>query len=165
MYTSILFKKFLIFGFTLLVLQVSAQTNNSKVRLQNFPSLATPKGYSHAAVIDLGWANMIIFSGQVPLDKNGNLVAKGNFKKQTEQVFENIKSALTDLGGNMSDVIKIGIYLTDMKNIQLFRNVRDKYIDVKNPPASTLVQVNKLYRDEVLLEVEATAIIPKNTFK
>lgn len=140
---------------------IFSQTDSSAFRLQNFSSVASPKGYSHAAIVDLGKSNMIILSGQVPIDKNGNLVGKNDFSKQAEQVFKNIKNIMSELGGTMSNVIKIGIYVVNMKDIQALRNVRDKYIDLKNPPSSTLVEVSKLYREDVLLEVEATAVIPK----
>jgi len=50
--------------------------------------------------------------------------------------------------------------LLDMSQIQTLRAVRDKFVNLKHPPASTLVQVNKLFRDDVLIEVEATAIVP-----
>lgn len=154
-------KNVLLFYLLLSALHTHAQTDSSIVRLQNFSSVAAPKGYSHAAIIDMGKSNMIILSGQVPIDKNGNLVGKNDFSKQAAQVFENIKNILTELGGTMSNVIKIGIYVVNMKDIQALRSVRDKYIDLKNPPTSTLVEVSKLYRDDVLLEVEATAVIPK----
>lgn len=140
---------------------IFSQTDSSAFRLQNFSSVASPKGYSHAAIVDLGKSNMIILSGQVPIDKNGNLVGKNDFSKQAEQVFKNIKNIMSELGGTMSNVVKIGIYVVNMKDIQALRNVRDKYIDLKNPPSSTLVEVSKLYREDVLLEVEATAVIPK----
>lgn len=123
--------------------------------------MAAPKGYSHAAIIDLGNCQMIVLSGQVPLDSKGNLVGQGDLGKQAEQVFFNIKNILSDLGGTMDNVVKLGIFVTDVSQIQTFRDTRNKFINIKNPPASTLVQVSKLFRDDVLLEVEATAIIPK----
>jgi enamine deaminase RidA (YjgF/YER057c/UK114 family) len=80
---------------------------------------------------------------------------------QAEQIFKNIKSIVEEAGGKMDNLVKIGIYITDISRIQDFRNARDKFINVKQPPASTLVQVSKLFRDDVLVEVEATAVIPK----
>lgn len=113
-----------------------AQTGSPAVQLVNPSSVAAPKGYSHAAVIDLGNYKMVILSGQVAFDKGGNLVGKDNLEKQTAQVFRNIKNIVEELGGSMEHV-------------------------VKTPPASTLVQVSKLFRDDILIEIEATAIIPK----
>jgi len=100
-------------------------------------------------------------SGQVPFDKNGNLIGKENIEKQTEQVFLNIKNILLELGGRMDDIIKLEVYMTDVSQIQAFRNARDRYINLESPPASTLAQVNKLFSNDVLIEVEATAIIRK----
>jgi 2-iminobutanoate/2-iminopropanoate deaminase len=137
------------------------KTDTSTVNFKNPSSVAAPKGYSHAAVIDLGSCQMIVLSGQVPLDNSGDLVGQSNFEKQSEQVLLNIKNVLSELGGTMDDIIRLGIYTTDISQMQAFREVRDKYINLKSPPTSTLVQVSKLFRGDVLIEVEATAIIPK----
>lgn len=138
-----------------------SQADSSTVRFINPSSVAAPKGYSHVAQVDLGNCRMIIMSGQVALDKQGNLVGKDNFEQQAEQVFSNIRNIIKAVGGTTNDIVKLGYYIIDASNIQTLRNVRDKFINTKNPPASTLVQVSKLFRDDVLLEVEATAIIPK----
>ena len=60
---------------------------------------------------------MVIISGQVALDSQGNLVGKGDVAKQTEQVFANIKTIVTALGGSMNDVVKFGYYLLDVAQI------------------------------------------------
>src|SRR5579872_4476377 len=117
-----------------------AQTKPSNVQLTNPSSVAPPKGYSHAAVIDLGNCKMIILSGQVAFDRQGNLVGKDNLEKQTEQVFLNIKSIVEELGGSMDNVIKLGYFVRDVSQIQAVRNARDQFINTKNPPASTLVE-------------------------
>jgi reactive intermediate/imine deaminase len=134
---------------------------DTSVKFINPASVSTPNGYSHASIVDLGNCKMVIISGQVPLDNQGNLIGRGDFKKQTEQVFVNIKNIVIEAGGTMDHVVKLGIYLVDIAEIQTLRDVRNKFINLKNPPASTLVQVNKLFREDVLIEVEATAIIPK----
>jgi Putative translation initiation inhibitor, yjgF family len=138
-----------------------SQTDTSIVKFKNPASVAAPKGYSHAAIIDLGNCQMIVLSGEVPLDSKGNIVGQGDLGKQTEQVFKNIKNIISDLGGTMDNVVKLGVFLTDVSQIQTFRDIRNRFINLKTPPTSTLVQVSKLFRDDVLIEVEATAIIPK----
>lgn len=152
-------KKILWLPVLFICLNSIAQTK--QVQLLNPAAVATPKGYSQAAVIDLGASKMVILSGQVPLDKQGQLVGAGDIGKQTEQVFQNIKGIVEELGGNMSNVVKLGYFITDISGLQSMRTIRDKYINTAQPPASTLVQVNKLFRDDVMIEVEATAIIPK----
>jgi 2-iminobutanoate/2-iminopropanoate deaminase len=152
-------------GITVFYLLASAscfsQLDTATIKFKNASPVAMPKGYSDAVVIDLGNSQMIILSGQVPLDSKGNLVGKGDLSKQTEQVFLNIQNIIVGLGGTMDNVIKLGVYMTDVSQIQNFRDTRDRFVNNKNPPASTLVQVNKLFRDDVLIEIEATAVIPK----
>jgi enamine deaminase RidA (YjgF/YER057c/UK114 family) len=152
-------------GIFLLVLFTStvmwAQEDTSRVRFMNPTSVSSPRGYSHASIVDLGNSKMIILSGQVPLDRQGNLIGKGDFRKQAEQVFRNIKSIVTEAGGTMDHIVKLGIFLVDAGEIQTLREVRDTVINLKNPPASTLVEVKGLFRPDVLIEIEATAIIPK----
>jgi 2-iminobutanoate/2-iminopropanoate deaminase len=131
------------------------------VSFVNPPTVAPPKGYSQVAVIDMGNSKMLILSGQVGLDKDGKLVGTGDVAAQIEQTFTNIKAIIESQGGTMGDVVKLNYYLLDVANIQTLRTIRDKFIDVNHPPASTLVQVSKLFRDDVLVEIEATAVIPK----
>ena len=153
--------KNVVFLFALLFALTTAGFSQSTVQLFNSPSIATPKGYSHAAIVDLGTCKMVIMSGQVALDKEGNLIGKDDMEKQTEQIFQNINAIVTETGGTMYNIVKLGYFTTDVSKIGAIRVVRDKFINTGNPPASTLVQVSKLFRDDVLIEIEATAIIPK----
>ena len=155
-------KKIVLIPALLITLVGFSQTTASTIQFVNPSSVATPRGYSQAAVIDLGNCKMIIMSGQVAFDKQGNLVGKDDIGQQTERVFQNIKSIVEGSGGSMNDIVKLGYFLKDVTQIQTIRNVRDRFIDTKNPPASTLVEVSKLFRDDVLIEIEATAIVPKN---
>lgn len=150
--------KFLFFsGILLHCFTAFAQT----VTLKNPQGVATPKGYSHAAEIDLGKSKMLIISGQVALDAEGKVVGMNNFEQQADQVFKNIKTIVESSGGTMNDVVKFTFYLRDVSNIVKVREVRDRYVNTASPPASTLVEVSDLFRDEFLLEIEATAVIPK----
>lgn len=154
-------RKVFLLPFLCISLNVFSQSDTSILKFINPSALATPKGYSHAVHLDLGNAKMIIMSGQVALDKQGNVVGKGDLAKQIEQTFLNIKALVEDAGGTMNDVVKISNYLIDLSQIQVFRDIRDKFINVKDPPASTTVQVSRLFREELLVEIEATAIILK----
>jgi 2-iminobutanoate/2-iminopropanoate deaminase len=158
---NIRMKKTIFFPVFFLALNAFSQTKPAAVQLINPATVATPKGYSQAAVIDLGNCKMMILSGQVALDPQGNLIGKDDAGKQAEQVFLNIQHIIESAGGTMDNVVKLGYFITDVAQIQTIRNVRDKFINTKTPPASTLVQVNKLFRNDILIEIEATAIIPK----
>lgn len=156
-----------IFFFLFLVVSSTgfSQTDTSLVKLINPASVATPKGYSHVAAIDLGTCTMLIISGQVALDQQGNLVGKDDVAKQTEQVFINLRNCIANSGGMMNNIVKFGYYMRDVSQIQKVRDVRDKFINTAKPPASTLVEVSKLFRDDILIEIEATVIIPKVKIK
>jgi reactive intermediate/imine deaminase len=153
----------LILGFALLfATQIAfAQTDASAVKFLNPATVAAPHGYSHAVEVDLGTCKMLIISGQVALDPKGNLVGPGDYEKQAEQIFTNIKNIVESAGGKMDNLVKLGFFTRDLSQIQKIRAVRDRFINTKNPPASTLVEVSKLFRDDVLIEIEATAIVPK----
>ncbi|RFM28331.1 RidA family protein [Deminuibacter soli] len=138
-----------------------AQQTPANVKLVNPAGLHTPNGYSHMAEIDLGNSTMLIISGQVALDKNGALVGKDDLEKQAEQALENIKTIVQSAGGNMSNVVKMSYFMTDISKIAQVRAARDKFVNTANPPASTSVQVSRLFREDILIEIEATAIIPK----
>ena len=90
----------------------------------------------------------VYVAGQVALDKLSNLVGKDDFRLQIQQVFENLKAAVEAAGGDFGDVIKLNGYFLDLSHLAEFREVRDKYINLKNPPASTAVQVSELFRPE-----------------
>ena len=125
--------------------------------LSNPPTLAPPAGYSHVATVDSG--RLVFTSGQVALDAKGNVVGKDDFRAQVRQVFENLRAALEAAGASFRDVIKLNSYVVDTAGLPHFRAVRDEYINTANPPASTAVQVARLFRPEFLVEVEAIAVI------
>jgi enamine deaminase RidA (YjgF/YER057c/UK114 family) len=117
-------------------------------------------GYSQVAAVTGG--KIVFIAGQVALDKSGNVAGKDDFRAQVQQVFENLKAAVEAAGGNFGDVIKLNSYFLDLSHLPEFREVRDKYVNVKNPPASTAVQVPRLFRPEFLVEIEAIAVVKKN---
>jgi reactive intermediate/imine deaminase len=114
-------------------------------------------GYSQLAAVTGG--KMVFIAGQVALDKSGNVVGQDDFRSQVQQVFENLKAAVEAAGGDFHDVIKLNSYFLDLSHLPEFREVRDKYINLKNPPASTAVQVPRLFRPEFLVEIEAVAVV------
>lgn len=117
-------------------------------------------GYSEYVEIDLGMAKMLVFSGQLALDSAGNIVGVGNFEQQAEFIFSSIKKTLERAGGSIKNIIKLNNYFVDISNLPLFRTIRNKYIDMAQPPAQTSIEVKQLFSKDVLLEVELTAIIP-----
>src|SRR5438270_3874315 len=135
---------------------LSAQTEFLKPE-----GLAPANGYTH--VVTTGPGKLIYISGQVALNAKGELVGKDDLQAQTEQVFQNLKTALAAAGATFGDVIKINWYVKAFKpeSLAILRQVRNKYVNTAAPPASTLVGVAGLFRDDCLLEVEAVAVLPE----
>jgi reactive intermediate/imine deaminase len=113
-------------------------------------------GYSHAVAFS---GRMIAVSGQVPLDGQGRLAGRDDPRAQVRQVFDNLTAALAAAGTSMEHVVKLTVYLTDLADLDTFRQVRDEYISLAQPPASTLVQVSKLVNPAFRIEIDALAAI------
>ena len=121
----------------------------------NPPELSKPTGYTHVVAVTGG--RTLYVSGQVALDRTGAVIGKGDLKAQTRQVFENLKTALAASGATLDDVVKITIFMTDASQVQTVREVRDTYF-TRQPPASTAVEVARLVRPELMIEIEAVAV-------
>jgi reactive intermediate/imine deaminase len=119
-------------------------------------TLPAPFGYSH--VVEVRPGRVIYVSGQVPLDRDGQLVGEGDFEAQARQVFENLQAALDAAGASWADVVKLNYFLVDVSGVAAVRQIRDEYVDTAHPPASTLVEVSRLFRDDVMIEIDAVAV-------
>ena len=119
-------------------------------------TLPPPFGYSH--VVDAPAGRVIFISGQVPLDQTGELVGEGDIEAQTRQVFGNLTAALEAADASWPDVVKLNFFVVDVAQIGAVRGVRDEYVNTGQPPASTLIEVSRLFRDDVLIEVDAVAV-------
>jgi len=126
------------------------------VKHVNPPALSKPTGYTH--VVEVSGGRTLYVSGQVALDRTGAVVGRGDLKAQTKQVFENLKAALAACGATLDDVVKITVFVTDASQIQTVRDVRDAYF-TKDPPASTAVEVSRLVRPDLMIEVDAVAVV------
>lgn len=120
----------------------------------------SPFGYSEYVEIDLGMSKMVILSGQLALDTEGNTVGLNNFEQQAEFIFLNIEKILRKAGGDMRNIVKLNNYFSDISNLPKYRTIRNRYINTGKPPAQTSVEVKQLFRKDVMLEVEVTAVIP-----
>ena len=129
----------------------------------NPETMAKPTvGYSQVA--EVGEGKIVYISGQIALDKSGNLVGKDDFRAQVQQVFENLKAAVEASGGDFHNVIKLNYYCAasvDPSQMSVVREVRDKYVNTASPPTSTFVFVQRLVRPEWLMEVDAVAVVKK----
>jgi enamine deaminase RidA (YjgF/YER057c/UK114 family) len=127
-------------------------------RFVNPDTMHRPTGYTH--VVEVLAGRPVYISGQVALDATGALVGPGDLAAQARQVFDNLRLALEAAGAGFGQVVKLTFYLRDASQMPVVREVRDQYLDPDRPPASTAVEVRRLVRDDLLIEVEAVAVIP-----
>lgn len=128
------------------------------IQFKNSEKVFQINGLSQVAEIPLGNQKMLFLSGQIPLNQKGELVGN-DVKTQTVQIFENIKAILERCNARMDNIIKLGIFITDISQTSGYREVRDQYINLESPPTSTLLEVKGLFRNDIFIEIEATAIV------
>ena len=113
-----------------------------------------PFGFSH--VTKMG--DTLHISGQLALDQEGNIVGKDDIIAQTEKAYENLKKCLESVGATMRDIVMLRIFVTNLEEFQKTGEVRTKYFG-KYRPATTGLEISRLYYPEAMIEVEATAVI------
>jgi enamine deaminase RidA (YjgF/YER057c/UK114 family) len=145
-------------AFVLLIAAASPAAGQERPRFVNPPAMPVPRGYTQLVDIPAGH-RLLYLSGQVALDSAGRLVGGTDFRAQARQVFENLRKGLASAGASFTDVVKLNYYVLDVGQLPVLREVRDQYLNLGSPPASTLVEVTHLFRPDVLLEVEAIAVV------
>jgi enamine deaminase RidA (YjgF/YER057c/UK114 family) len=137
----------------------TAQQKDSPVRFINPSTLDQNPRYTQ--IVEVTGGRLILISGQAATDKSGQLVGKGDFRKQAEQVFANIKAALEAMGATTDDVVKLNSYIVDIqKNLGAYREVRTQLFGKNaHQPGSTTVGVAALVNPDMMLEVEATVVL------
>ena len=117
--------------------------------------------YSHVVRVSAP-KNFVFIAGQTARtpsnvhDKAGEIVGKDDFVKQAEQVFKNLEAALVSENLTFDNVVKVTVYLTDMKYRAQLSEVRVKYLK-GDQPTSTLVEVAALAHPDYMLEIDAIA--------
>jgi len=133
-----------------------------RIELHNPPSLMKPVGYSHA--VETRGGRVLFLAGQVAKDRDGRVVGKGDLIAQFRQVCENLKTLVTAAGGQLTDVVKLTIYVLDAGEFKrqgkpigvVYREYFGKHF-----PAMTLVGVRDLYdaAEGCLIEIDGFACL------
>jgi len=133
-----------------------------RIELHNPPSLMKPVGYSHA--VETRGGRVLFLAGQVAKDRDGRVVGKGDLIAQFRQVCENLKTLVTAAGGQLTDVVKLTIYVLDAGEFkrqgQPIGVVYREYFG-KHFPAMTLIGVRDLYdaAEGCLIEIDGFACL------
>jgi len=114
-----------------------------------------PPGTSPAVRI----GRTVYVAGQVALDSAGNLVGEGDLKAQAVKAFANLGTVLQAARARPTDVVRLTIYVVNYRpeNLALIREVGAAYLPERNPPGLTVLGVQSLYREGLLISVEAVA--------
>ena len=116
-----------------------------------------PPAYHQA--IKVSCAQTILFlSGQVAYDEKGNPSHRGDFSGQAREIFRAIKAQVEAGGGTLASVVKLTMFLVDVRHRADLIPVREEFFGKKMPPA-TLVEVSHLAHPDWLIEVEAIAVL------
>ena len=122
-----------------------------------------PFGAFSMAVIQ-GDGQIVHLKGQVSLDEHGHIVGANNMRAQVRQVLENIRQVLESMGGQMSDVISLVHYSTDIEQFMGVADVRKEFFSTPFP-VTTSIQIERLYHPDLMIEITAVAEIPRERFR
>lgn len=125
----------------------------------NPDSLAPPRGFNHGIKVSDG--DLLFLAGQDGADETGTIVDPDDIVAQFEQILENLQTVVEEAGGNMSDIVKLNIFVAD----------RDDYVDKLDPigsvfsayfeeyPTMALFEVSKFFKADALIELEGFAVV------
>ena len=121
----------------------------------------SPFGFSN--VVEVTGGRLVFITGQMALDTSGNLVGSNDFRAQTQQVFENLKTELAAVGADFSHVVKLTVLAVDTFTAHMYDygEVRDRYVNTDNPPASGVILAPKLVMEGALIDIAAIAHVPE----
>ena len=97
------------------------------IRRINPPELSTPPGYSQ--IVEVSAGRIVFIAGQTAADRDGNVVGRGDFSAQAEQVFSNLAMALTASGCTAANLVKLTVFLTNIGNLGRYRDARNRLRD------------------------------------
>lgn len=135
-------------------------STNYRKTATNPPGVATPLRpyYSNSVTVTPG--PMLYISGQVSWDEDGSVVGVGDATAQTRKVFENIETILSAHGATFADIVKVTVYVTSFDFFDEVAAIRNA-IFVQDPPASAIVQVVRLVDPQLMIEIDAVAVLPE----
>ena len=131
--------------------------NSARRTASNPPGVPAPiRGY-YSNCVRVSAGPLLFVAGQVGMDTNG--VTPNDAGAQCERALKNIEIILAANGATMADVVKVTVYVTDMKYLDEITPARLKYFP-KDGPASAIVQVGALAFPNLKVEIEAVAVAP-----
>jgi 2-iminobutanoate/2-iminopropanoate deaminase len=100
---------------------------------------------------------LLYTAGMTARDPHGNVVGPGNIRVQMEQCFKNVTDVLEAAGTSWDQVVKVTMYVTDFTDFDKTDDIRAKYM--RGRPAATAVAVSGLIHPDMMVEIEAVALV------
>jgi 2-iminobutanoate/2-iminopropanoate deaminase len=156
--------RYLVMLLALLLLGAPSHAQQSPIKIEKFNHSAWTKGiFSEAVTVTgIGNAKFVYLAGVGAEDENGqrgDIRHHGNFLEQCRYTYDKIKRVLAHHGATLADVVKITTYITDLRHrLTLGKCVGDTWGGVTFP-TNTLIGVAALAFPEMIIEVDATAIV------
>jgi 2-iminobutanoate/2-iminopropanoate deaminase len=122
-----------------------------------------PFGAFSMAVIQ-GAGKIVHLKGQVSLDQHGQVIGADDMRAQVRKVLENIRDMLASMGGSMSDIVSLVHYAVDIEQFMGAGDIRKEFFAAPFP-VTTTIEVRRLYRADLLIEIAAVAEIPSHRFR
>jgi 2-iminobutanoate/2-iminopropanoate deaminase len=116
---------------------------------------STPYNFAQAVRVRQN-QDLLFIAGQAGIDESGQIMQ--GLEAQIKQSFENIRRVVIDAGGSMANVVRITGYLRDMKSLEVYTKIVSEFF-AGNLPAATVVEVNALALEPLLVEVDAIAVL------
>ena len=113
--------------------------------------------YNHCVRVTNATTTLYL-AGQLARDENGRTVGVGDIRAQTEQVIKNMQTILRAEGAELANLVKLLVFVTDMRNFDAISEVRKRYF-TGDLPTSTIVEVNHLSQPDLLIEIEGVAVL------
>ncbi len=120
--------------------------------------------FSRGMRVELSDCVMLFISGTSSVDESGRSIHPGDVKAQTMRTFTNIRALLESEGADWHDIVRTTCYLADFRNYDDFNEVRNTFFEEEglDPiPASTCIEA-RICRSDLMVEIEAIAMIPKD---
>ena len=130
----------------------------SRIERLETDGIAKPTGI-WSTIVTANPGKLAFLSGFISIDAEGNPVGVGDMRAQTWRVCEQVQIAVLAIGAQMSDVVRVDVYTTDLKQFAAIHAARREFFGA-HPPASTMVEVSKLVGDHSMIEMNAIVAVP-----